>query len=107
MWFTKHSDTLWLALNPSIAGKRFKPCYNYQHHQVCNWVIPAESSEIYCESAYLHIPFPSLDNPDHLVYWARLEHAKRRFFIFNATFKYYAYALNDPIVIAFVSDLIF
>ena len=77
--FEKHSGTLWLALNPEIKGKRFKPCHNYQHHQVCNWMVPADSEEIYCESCLLTHTIPNLDNPDHIVYWARLEHAKRRF----------------------------
>ncbi|RZG65734.1 hypothetical protein EXE25_12885 [Acinetobacter bouvetii] len=77
--FTKHSDTLWLALNHELQDKRYKPCYNYQHHQVCNWMVPANSHEIYCESCLLTHTIPNLDNPDHVVYWARLEHAKRRF----------------------------
>ncbi|WP_313042478.1 putative zinc-binding metallopeptidase [Acinetobacter sp.] len=77
--FEKHSSTLWLALNPEIKEKRFKPCHNYQHHQVCNWMVPADSEEIYCESCLLTHTIPNLDNPDHIVYWARLEHAKRRF----------------------------
>ncbi|RKG31172.1 zinc-binding metallopeptidase family protein [Acinetobacter tianfuensis] len=77
--FKKYSNNLWLALNPALKGKRYKPCYNYQHHSVCNWVIPIESEEIYCESCQLTHIIPSLDNPDHIVYWARLEHAKRRF----------------------------
>jgi len=77
--FTKHSNNLWIALNPNFEAKRFKPCYNYQHHMVCNWMIPIESDEIYCESCLLTHTIPSLDNPDHIVYWARLEHAKRRF----------------------------
>lgn len=77
--FDKHSSTLWLALNPEIKGKRFKPCHNYQHHHVCNWMVPADSEEIYCESCLLTHTIPNLDNPDHIVYWARLEHAKRRF----------------------------
>ena len=77
--FEQHSPVLWLALNEKYQTKRYKPCYNYQHHQVCNWVIPAESSDIYCESCVLTYTIPTLDNPDHIVYWSRLEHAKRRF----------------------------
>lgn len=77
--FKQHNDTLWLALNANYANERYKPCFNYQHHKVCNWMIPADSPEIYCESCLLTHTIPSLDNPDHIVYWARLEHAKRRF----------------------------
>ena len=77
--FEQHSPVLWLALNEKYQTKRYKPCYNYQHHQVCNWVIPAESNDIYCESCVLTYTIPTLDNPDHIVYWSRLEHAKRRF----------------------------
>lgn len=77
--FQKQTDTLWLALNNHYANKLFKPCFNYQNHQVCNWMLAADNPQIYCESCQLTHSIPSLDNPDHLIYWARIEHAKRRF----------------------------
>lgn len=77
--FTKGNDGLWTALNPSYRVKKFKPCFNQEHYQVCNWMIPADQDEIYCESCQLTHIIPNLDDPDNIVYWARLEHAKRRF----------------------------
>lgn len=77
--FEPHNNTLWYSLNLHFKTKNYKPCFNYTHHQVCNWVIPEESDSIYCESCTLTRTIPNLDNPDHTIYWGRLEHAKRRF----------------------------
>lgn len=77
--FEKQTDEVWKSLNPNLKNKLYKPCFNYSHHHVCNWMIPADSDEIYCESCKLTSIIPNLDNPDHIIYWARLEHAKRRF----------------------------
>ena len=77
--FEKYSNILWRSLDTNFKTKNYKPCFNYSHHQVCNWVIPSESDEIYCESCMLTRTIPNLDNPDHTLYWGRLEHAKRRF----------------------------
>ncbi|MBU3848478.1 MAG: putative zinc-binding peptidase [Candidatus Acinetobacter avistercoris] len=77
--FEKYNQTRWRAFNSNFKTKLYKPCFNYTHHQVCNWMIPADSPEIYCESCILTHIIPNLDNPDHTLYWSRLEHAKRRF----------------------------
>lgn len=77
--FHKHTSQLWKSINPKFKNKLYKPCFNYLHHHVCNWMIPAESSDIYCDSCKLTSIIPNLNNPDHTIYWSRLEHAKRRF----------------------------
>lgn len=77
--FEKYNQTRWRALNTHFKSELYKPCFNYTHHQVCNWMIPLDSEEIYCESCVLTRTIPNLDNPDHTLYWSRLEHAKRRF----------------------------
>lgn len=77
--FQPEADQLWIALNPGFKRKRFKPCYNYINHQVCNWMLPAESEQIYCESCQLTHTIPDLSIPENIIYWGRIEHAKRRF----------------------------
>ncbi|MFV5490091.1 putative zinc-binding metallopeptidase [Acinetobacter sp. ASP199] len=77
--FEKKSDQLWTALNPNFQITSFKPCYNYLHYQSCNWVIPADSEQMYCESCQLTHIIPDLSIPQNIIYWARLEKAKRRF----------------------------
>ena len=77
--FTKLDDEIWIASNDSYQTKEYKPCYNYTNYQVCNWMIPANQENIYCESCQLTHVIPNLNNPDNIVYWSRIEHAKRRF----------------------------
>lgn len=77
--FERYHEHLWRSLNPTFKHKFYKPCFNYRHHHVCNWMIPADADNIYCESCQLTHTIPNLGNPDHTIYWGRLEHAKRRF----------------------------
>ena len=77
--FQIDSDGIWHSLQADFKHKRFKPCYNYAHYQTCNWLIPANSQEVYCESCLLTHTIPPLDDPQNIVYWQRLEKAKRRF----------------------------
>lgn len=57
----------------------FKPCRNYAPHDVCNWMLSADSEHDYCESCRLTHVLPNLNAPENLIYWKRLEQAKRRF----------------------------
>ena len=91
--FEKTSDLLWKALlspaNQNLSGERFpsvtlhhqyfKPCKNYSVYQVCNWVVPADNPHEYCESCQLTHVLPNLNSEENLLYWRRLEQAKRRF----------------------------
>ncbi len=77
--FQKKSETVWQAQNTAYKNHDYKPCYNYSHYQVCNWMIPLSSEEDYCESCQLTTVIPNLETQDAIVYWRRLEEAKRRF----------------------------
>ena len=77
--FVIHADGTWQSFEPELRQKKYKPCYNYSHYETCNWVITADHSEIYCESCLLTEIIPPLDDPQNIVYWQRLEKAKRRF----------------------------
>lgn len=77
--FTKMSDDVWQAQNTAYQNREYKPCYNYSHYQVCNWMILASSEAEYCESCQLTTVIPNLENSEAIVYWRRLEEAKRRF----------------------------
>lgn len=77
--FTKMADGVWQAQNTAYKNHDYKPCYNYSHYQVCNWMILASSEAEYCESCQLTTVIPNLENPEAIVYWRRLEEAKRRF----------------------------
>ena len=61
-------------------GKQFRrPCKNYTAHDVCNWMLPEESTEEYCASCRLTQVIPDLTKPENKQHWYKLELAKRRF----------------------------
>lgn len=65
--------------NNNLTNQYFKPCYNYTHHQICNWVLAYDDNEIYCESCQLTYIIPPLDQHENIEYWRHLEKAKQRF----------------------------
>lgn len=75
----KPDGDVWQSLHPDSNSKLFKPCFNYTQHRSCNWVLPADHTAIYCESCRLTHTIPDLSIPDNLIYWRRIEKAKRRF----------------------------
>ena len=77
--FVIQNNGVWIAHNSDFSETKFKPCYNYQNHQACNWMIPADSESVYCESCQLTHIIPDLSDPQNVLYWRRLEKAKRRF----------------------------
>lgn len=77
--FVKQSQNEWTSLNKKYKNQIFKKCFNYENYAVCNWMLPVNSDHIYCESCQLTQVIPSLDVPQHIEYWRRLEEAKRRF----------------------------
>ncbi len=75
----KIEGQVWRSLPLNSDLDTFKPCFNYEHYQSCNWVIPTDRPHLYCESCRLTHTIPDLSVPDHLIYWRRIEKAKRRF----------------------------
>ncbi len=68
----------WSSLAPRSLGKLYKPCFNYTQENVCNWMIPIESSDHYCLSCSLTQTIPDINTGDNRKYWYKLEQAKRR-----------------------------
>jgi hypothetical protein len=75
------------ALEPAGDGWRslaepqgsFRFCANAEH-DVCNWLIPADSPDIYCTACRHNRVIPDLSLPDNVERWRRLEVAKHRLF---------------------------
>jgi hypothetical protein len=67
-----------IALAPEANRQRFRLCQNYEKHHVCNWAVPADTEEPFCQSCALNDTIPNLDAPDAKQAWVRLETAKRR-----------------------------
>lgn len=58
-------------------GKRYRYCANFQHN-VCNWLVPFESTSILCEACMLNNTIPNLNSSDNQLAWYNLEKAKHQ-----------------------------
>ncbi len=63
---------------PDLSDRRFRKCANYRDHEVCNWMVPAESAEDLCVACRPNRTIPNLDRPGNLQKWYRIERGKRR-----------------------------
>lgn len=69
------TDKLWHNLT---NGLFYKPCRHYTEYNVCNWMLPAESSSSYCLSCNLNEMIPAITHRKKRRWWASMETAKRR-----------------------------
>ena len=76
--FEPDGNGLWRSLNPKNSGLHYKQCINYAQENVCNWMLPADAENDLCDSCQLTHTIPDLSNEKNLLYWKRLETAKRR-----------------------------
>lgn len=60
------------------SGFSYRRCANGDQHEVCNWLVPAQSDQTFCASCCLNRMVPDLSNPHHRELWHRLEIQKRR-----------------------------
>jgi hypothetical protein len=63
-----------IALFPS---EPYRYCANHAQ-DVCNWLLPASSTNLYCRACELNRTIPDLSNADHASRWKKLEIAKHR-----------------------------
>ena len=78
----------WQAL---VNNQRYRKCDNYERHDICNWLVPIDDKNIYCESCRLNHIIPNLSEPENLTLWYRIEAAKRRLL-------YTLYSLGLPLI---------
>jgi hypothetical protein len=72
------ADAQWRSLASAAGGRLYKMCQNYSQVQVCNWMVPAENAEPFCQACRLNRTIPDLSQPGSLDCWQCLEIAKRR-----------------------------
>jgi len=60
-----------------VDQQQFRYCAN-REYQVCNWVIPVSSSDMFCPACRLNRVIPSLTSPVNRDKWHRIEDAKHR-----------------------------
>jgi hypothetical protein len=70
-------DGIWRAL--AQPRRRYRYCANEERH-VCNWLIPADSAEDYCEACRHNRTIPDLSQAANLERWRKIELAKHRLF---------------------------
>ncbi|WP_460226024.1 zinc-binding metallopeptidase family protein [Aurantivibrio infirmus] len=85
--FEKNGTDTWL----SSEHQAFKECLNGKQYNVCNWMIPARSSDTYCLACNLNEMVPAIAAPKKRLWWSNMEIAKRRLL-------YTLLRLNLPIV---------
>jgi hypothetical protein len=69
-------ETQGLWVNAALP-EGYRQCANYTEHGVCNWMIPASDVQPWCRACRCNEVIPDLSLPINLVYWRRLEAAKR------------------------------
>ena len=74
----EQASSEFVAVGADANELRVRLCQNYEQHDVCNWAIPADSPEPFCESCALNDTTPNLETADAKQAWVRLETAKRR-----------------------------
>ena len=62
----------------SDSPRRYRKCGNYEKENICNWMVPSEDPNVFCRACRLNQVIPNLSQPNHRLYWAKLEAAKRR-----------------------------
>jgi len=67
------------TLGSWLGGKKtaFKYCKNHEFG-VCNWLLPANDTKIYCKACELNHIVPNLADPENLTQWRLIESAKHR-----------------------------
>lgn len=69
------SDNFWQI--PEKPETTYQYCANHTY-DVCNWLIPVDSENPFCQACRLNRTIPDLNNLDHLTAWQKLEYAKHR-----------------------------
>lgn len=74
---TRDSE-VWHPIGPQAEQKYYRMCQNYASQSVCNWMIPVEQDNLWCQACRLNHTIPDLSFPNNKTLWLRLEIAKRR-----------------------------
>jgi hypothetical protein len=75
---------------PNQGLRHYRQCKNGRDHDACNWLVPAESQQQFCNSCRLTEIAPDLTDTNNRIAWAGIEAAKRRLL-------YTLYALKLPL----------
>ncbi len=68
----------WQAYTTEGDAGRYRKCGNYADENVCNWMVPVEEKEKFCEACRLNKVIPNLSRPGNREKWLNVEREKRR-----------------------------
>jgi len=68
----------WRVLTPAAQNRIYRQCGNGKQHEICNWLIPLEDPNPFCQACRLNNLIPDLTIAANLGLWRKLEVAKRR-----------------------------
>jgi hypothetical protein len=60
--------------------RTYRKCGNYSGHEVCNWMVPTSSEQVFCTACRHNQMIPNLARAGNLDKWFRIERSKRRLF---------------------------
>ena len=63
---------------PNQGLRHYRQCKNASDHDACNWLVPAEQQQQFCNSCRLTEVAPDLSDTNNRIAWAGIEAAKRR-----------------------------
>ncbi len=64
----------------AMPKKLYRKCGNYEQHDICNWMVPADEADALCPACRPNQVIPNLTRPGNLDKWFRIECSKRRLF---------------------------
>jgi hypothetical protein len=73
-----HGRNLWRTTSSSLPATTYRSCANATESATCNWMVELSDSTPWCRSCRLNEVIPNLTEPQNLLYWKRIEAAKRR-----------------------------
>lgn len=73
------ADGIWISVGDRADGRPWKYCANYDHG-VCNWLVPGDGVDAFCQTCRHNLTVPNLDDAANVELWRRMELAKRRLF---------------------------
>jgi hypothetical protein len=68
----------WQPIATGLKNQVYRQCQNGDQHEVCNWMVLANDTNLFCESCRLNELIPNLSQAGNLERWHKLEMAKRR-----------------------------
>ncbi len=69
---------LWRVAGSENSDRHYRKCFNYEVHQVCNWMIRDGQDGDFCRACSLNRTIPDLNDQKKKFHWYRLETEKRR-----------------------------